>query len=364
MLVAAKQVVLNGRFLQRSVTGVERFAVEILRDLNSRIAHGSISDIEPIIAIPSGVRPKEIFSHIPFVPVGRWQGYAWEQIELPIFCAGRPLLSLCNTAPVFYKQQLVVIHDAAVYAIPQAFSTSFKLVYKLMHKLLAIRRIPVATVSHFSKRELIKHFGFDSGLLQVVSEGAEHVLRHAPDISILGRHGLAPQRYVLAVSSMAEHKNFKLVLEALASMHNPPFQVAIAGGANLSIFGDVVVEQNEHVRCLGYVSDAELRALYENALCFVFPSLYEGFGIPPLEAMICGCPVLASSAASIPEVCGDAALYFDPRSASELAIALGQVATDSSCTLKLSDAGRARVSSFSWAQATNEVLASFSRLWT
>lgn len=362
--MAAKQIVFNGRFLQRSVTGVERFAVEILREVNRRIAAGDIADLQPVIAIPRGTQPKEHFSHIPSVEVGRLQGYAWEQIELPLFCAGKPLLNLCNTAPVLYKKQLVVIHDAAVYSIPQAFSTSFKTVYKVMHQLLAWRGVPVATVSDFSKRDLIARFSFDSQVLQVVTEGAEHVLRHQPDPGILSSHGLEPQRYVLAVSSMAAHKNFKLVLEALAQLSGTPFQVAIAGGANPAVFGDVAIKGADHVRWLGYVSDAQLRALYENALCFVFPSVYEGFGIPPLEAMTCGCPVLASSAASIPEVCADAALYFDPSDATALAHALQRISNDDALRRDLSARGRQRAQQFSWGKATTEVLSSFSRVWS
>lgn len=362
--MTARQIVFNGRFLQRSVTGVERFAVEIFREINQRIASGHISELKPVIAVPRGTRPQESFSHIPYVEVGRLQGYAWEQFELPLFCAGRPLLSLCNTAPVLYKKQLVVIHDAAVYSIPQAFSASFKVVYKVMHQLLAWRGVPTATVSQFSKTDLVARFGFDEQLLQVVTEGAEHVLRHQADSSILISHGLSPKRYVLAVSSMAAHKNFKLVLEALKQMPGQSFQVAIAGGANPAVFGDVSMQGAEQVKWLGYVSDAQLRALYENALCFVFPSVYEGFGIPPLEAMTCGCPVLASSAASIPEVCGDAALYFDPHDASSLANSLQQIATDEALREDLSMRGRMRAQQFSWGKAATEVIASFSRAWS
>lgn len=361
--MAARQIVFNGRFLQRSVTGVERFAVEILREINARIASGEIQDLQPVIAVPRGTQPKERFAHIPFVEVGRRQGYFWEQIELPRFCAGKPLLNLCNTAPVLYKQQLVVIHDAAVYSIPQAFSASFKAVYKVMHQLLSWRGVPVATVSEFSKRDLVARFSFDPRVLQVVTEGAEHVLRHQPDDSILSKHGLISQRYVLAVSSMAAHKNFKLVLEALSHLKGESVQIAIAGGANPAVFGEVAMAGADQVRWLGYVSDAQLRALYENALCFVFPSVYEGFGIPPLEAMTCGCPVLASSAASIPEVCGDAAIFFDPHDAMALAGALKRITDDQALREDLSQRGRLRATQFSWRQATSEVLASFARVW-
>jgi glycosyltransferase involved in cell wall biosynthesis len=107
---------------------------------------------------------------------------------------------------------------------------------------------------------------------------------------------------------------------------------------------------------LGYVSDEELRALYEGAQSFVFPSLYEGFGIPPLEAMQCGCPVLAARAASIPEVCGDAALYFNPLSPSELAAVLMQVATNEPLRKQMRERGYEQANRFSWEAGARQLL--------
>jgi glycosyltransferase involved in cell wall biosynthesis len=105
------------------------------------------------------------------------------------------------------------------------------------------------------------------------------------------------------------------------------------------------------VKRVGYVSDGELRALYEHAACFVYPSLYEGFGLPPLEAMACGCPVLASDAAAIPEVCGDAALYCDARSPGDLAARLGALMREPALRRTLAERGRARAAQFSWRRA-------------
>ena len=104
---------------------------------------------------------------------------------------------------------------------------------------------------------------------------------------------------------------------------------------------------------VGYVSDGELRALYENAVCFVFPSLYEGFGLPPLEAMHCGCPVIVSRCASLPEICGDAALYCDPNDPADLAAQIRVLAQSPSLRTELREAGLARVQRFTWKQSAN-----------
>jgi glycosyltransferase involved in cell wall biosynthesis len=222
----------------------------------------------------------------------------------------------------------------------------------------------VITVSDFARAELQRAFGVPAHKMTVVSEGGEHILRTPADPTALTRMGLmschdtspSGRPYVLAVSSMAAHKNFALVLQALALLPEAPFDVAIAGGSNPKVFGQAGALQSDRVKWLGYVSDAELRALYEGALAFVFPSLYEGFGIPPLEAMHCGCPVLAAQAASMPQVCGDAALYFSPTVASDLAAALTRVSQDAELRESLRTKGRAQAQRFSWETGARQML--------
>jgi glycosyltransferase involved in cell wall biosynthesis len=241
--------------------------------------------------------------------------------------------------------------------MPTAFSLPFRLLYRVLMPLLGRISLKVLTVSEFSKQEIVSAFGVPNDKISVVAEGGEHILRIPPDTGAIQRFGLSDRPYVLAVSNLATYKNFRLVLEAISLLGNPPFDVAIAGGANSRVYGDPGLLNSERVKWLGYVSDSELRSLYESAMCFVFPSLYEGFGIPPLEAMYCGCPVLASKAASIPEVCGDAALYFDPHDANELAILLMCSANDSDLCADLAKKGHARSTQFSWDRSARQIIA-------
>lgn len=345
---AVTQLVINGRFLQRPVTGVERFAVETLTALDQLLSVGALPGLSVELVVPKGTQPRIHFQHIPIKQVGGRQGHAWEQVDLPMYCGARRLVNLCNTAPIFKNNQIVVIHDAAVFSVPQAFSAGFRIAYKIIHVGLALIGARILTVSEFSRQDLVKHLPLGVDRIGVLPESAEHVLRHQPDSAILARQDLGARPYVLAVSSMAAHKNFSLVLEALALMDAPPFDVAIAGGGNAKVFGEGGRIASDRIKWLGYVSDSELRALYEGAMCFVFPSIYEGFGIPPLEAMQCGCPVLAANAASIPEVCGDAALYFDPRDAAQLAHLLRLVADDHALRQSLRTKGLARAKEFTW----------------
>lgn len=349
---------INGRFLGRKLTGVDRFAIEVLRAWDNLYARQDpdVGNITIEVLGPRLNDQSHNLKHIPVHTVGHLHGQSWEQFELPWAARSGLLVSLCNTAPVFSGNQIVVIHDAATAAIPTAFSAKFRLWYRLLMPMLGHRAKAVATVSNFSVSQLEEHFKIPKSKITVVSEGGEHILREKADPNALDRFDLRKRPYILAVSSMAGHKNFKLVLDALSLIPDADFDVAIAGGSNPTVFGNSGVLDSSRVKWLGYVSDGELRSLYEGAMCFVFPSLYEGFGIPPLEAMHCGCPVLASTAASIPEVCGDAALYFDPHSAADLATKLRKVSSDDGLRAALSKAGAIQAQKFSWEKGARQLL--------
>jgi glycosyltransferase involved in cell wall biosynthesis len=354
-----KRISINGRFLCRRATGVDRFAFELLSVIDRWVGERSplVDGLCFRVVVPKAAGTVPAICHIPVIHVGGRSGQSWEQWDLPKAMGPNEwLLSLCNTAPILGRRQIVAIHDAATVAVPQAFSRVFRTWYRFLMPALGRRARSIVTVSEFSRLELQQAFGVAATKISVVSEGGEHILRHQPDIDALVRHGLHERPYVLAVSSMAAHKNFQLVLAALAKIPNPPFDVAIAGGANSAVFGQAGAALGKQVKWLGYVSDAELRALYEGATAFVFPSIYEGFGIPPLEAMHCGCPVLAARAASIPEVCGDAAIYFDPRSSDELASVLLQVTGDRALREKLRAKGYAQAARFGWDLGAQQLL--------
>ena len=154
------------------------------------------------------------------------------------------------------------------------------------------------------------------------------------------------------MSSPTPNKNFGLVVAALRHVGAaPPFDVVIAGARHEGVFAREAGAASSAIKHVGYVSDRELRALYEHAGAFVYPSLYEGFGLPPIEAMASGCPVIASSAASLPEVCGDAAVYVSPHDPIELAAAIVRVMSDEDERRRLATRGHARVQAYSWEAA-------------
>jgi glycosyltransferase involved in cell wall biosynthesis len=341
--------IINGRFLGKQPTGVDRFAYEVLRALDTMIANDApeIVGLSFRLAVPKSIKCASPFAKIPLVSVGSRSGHAWEQVDLPLFASGQVLLNLCNTGPIWYKRQLVVIHDAATFKAPSSYSSAFRLWYSLMIPSLYRWAVSVCTVSEFSKNDLAVLLGARAGVV-VLPEGTDHMDRTVPNVNVLTRVGLNSRSYMLAVSSLAPHKNFETVVRAVEEMGDVGFDIAIAGGQNPTVFASSGKQLSSSVKYAGYVTDAELKALYENASCFIFPSIYEGYGLPPTEAMACGCPVIASNAAAIPETCGDAALYFDPHDASDLVRVLRKFMSQPQLQDTMRSLGQARAKTMRW----------------
>lgn len=354
---------INGRFLTQRLTGTQRFARELVDAIDQRLAH---CERPPrcVIVLPASADPPAAWRHITVMRAGRLTGHRWEQLELPRLTRDGVLLSLGNVGPLLHARQAIVMHDAAVYALPEAFTWQFRTAYRVLLPLLARRAACLITISQFSRRELSRHLKIAADRFTVIVEGADHILRADADAAILATHRLQPRRYVLCVGSATPNKNFAAVAGAFSLLDRDDLTLAIAGGGDSRIFADGTLRTSARSVRLGYVSDAALRALYENALCFVFPSRYEGFGLPPLEAMICGCPVVASTTDAVREVCGDAALFADPDDHATLAAHIGRLADDVELWSGMQQRGRQQVEPYTWSRSAESVLAALEPLLT
>ena len=187
----------------------------------------------------------------------------------------------------------------------------------------------------------------------VVTPGCDHLDRIEPDAQIFAQRHLEKNAYLLMVASRSVHKNLGSVFETL----NNRLKVVLVGGTSKQVFretGNVLPPAN--VETLGYVPDEQLKALYQNALGLIFPSSYEGFGLPMLEAMRCGCPVLCSDAAALPEAAGEAALYFDPHRPDQLAQTLDRFLSNPSLREDLRKKGYEHSAGFRWAATARQTL--------
>lgn len=347
------RIYINGRFLTQKITGVQRVAHEILKQLDNYSA-----GIEITILVPRN-RLQNIsfgFKNIKIKEIGFLKGHLWEQLELPLYTLKKTLVNFCNTAPLFKKSQIVYIHDAAVYSRPTGYSKKFVYWYRILYSCISKYSKRVMTVSNFSKDDLIKYLPNLKGKITVSHIAVNHMDNIGVDDSVLIENELQKNQYLLAVSSMHPNKNFDIIIKVLEEMEGFDEQIVIAGGQNSKVFSNTFLQQKTNVKFVGYVTDEQLKSLYSQARAFIFPSYYEGFGLPPLEAMSLGCPVIASTAASIPEVCETAALYFNPESSIELKKCINKIYEDDEIVDDLKTKGLQRKGSFSWKQTTEILL--------
>ena len=177
--------------------------------------------------------------------------------------------------------------------------------------------------------------------------GHEHVFQNPADPSVLERLGLNETQFMLAVSSHMLNKNFAGAATAMSAANLPDIPLVVVGGETAQVFRTTPNLPNNTL-CAGRIEDGELRSLYEHALGLLFPSFHEGFGLPPLEAMALGCPVIASNRSSIPEVCGEAALLVDPQQESELVAAIQRLAGEEGLADELRHKGQRQAALHSW----------------
>lgn len=300
--------VINGRFLSRKVTGVERYARELLREMDQLVQPGVFT-----LAVPPGVEDVLDYRNIHVVRTGRLTGHLWEQMALPVYLRrnGATAVNLCNTAPLF-SPGVVCIHDMKIRAVPQSYSPLFRLWYRLLFANAVRRSQGLMTVSAFSRREMHRYYGVLEDRVAVIPNGWQHYERVPYDETTLTRFGLEKQAYCFALSSPEPSKNLDWIIRA-AGKH-PQWVFAVAGSVQPGVFAaDNRQALPDNIRLLGYVADSEAKTLMRDCRAFLFPSLYEGFGIPPMEALCAGATrVLVADTAVMHEIYGDSVTYVDP----------------------------------------------------
>lgn len=362
--------------LDRKPTGIGRYSVELLRSM-----HRQSSEVEFVLLTTEGEDRH-----------GLWQQF--ERHALP-GCSRLPvLLSLGNLllsdairryrldivhdpngiapffGPAYGASRIVTLHDAFAFVTPHTHNRLDNWRYRVQLPYAARAATAVVTVSQCSKRDLSHYLHIPDEHIHVIAEGVDTRFSPVADDrrreAVLARYGIKPP-YLLYVGGISARKNIVRLIEAavLVRRRHPEIRLVLAGSKQwrtASIDRALArADLDDTVYCTGYVDDDDLPSLYSGAEVFVFPSLYEGFGLPVLEAMARGVPVATSARGSLAEVAGDAAYVFDPTDVGAIRSAIERLLSDPAEAERLRAAGRARAATFSWDRTGELTIAGYVR---
>ena len=327
-------VYINTRVLQSHTTGVQRYTLELLARLGSQVKQ---------------VRPGRTLTG--------FSGHAWEQFILPGKVRGNTLFSPSITGPLAVKKQVVVMHDVVPLEHPEWLNPKFATWYRFLVPKLARRVAHIITISEFSKSRILAHAPMDESRITVTPLAADPKFHpmSPEELDVRWRALNLPSRhYVLCVGSLEPRKNLARLLQAWVQIEkripNDVWLVLTGKRGNARVFANEagLSELPPRVHLTDHVKDGHLPALYAGALVFAYPSVYEGFGLPPLEAMACGVPVLTGNQTSLPEVIGDAGVMVDPYDVDALADGLLRLVDDGALRRQCRCKGLERAKQFSW----------------
>lgn len=352
------QWTINGDFLALKPNGVARHARETVLAMDRLIErnHPLARDLQIDIVAPRAPDAAFQLKAIPLKVVEEFRSprlpQFWVQMQLPLHVEGG-LVSFCNLAPLAVPRQIVCIHDLHTYMMPESYGRGFRWLHRLILPAIGRRARRIATVSAFS-RDCLDFYGVaPREKVSVVYNGADHALRWNPGAHAAA-HGRKP--FVLCLGQPQPYKNLKLMLTLLPALAEMGLDLAIAGEIEAAFIEAQIGAIPDNLRLLGRVSDDDLAKALKQAHCFLFPSRIEGFGMPVAEAMMLGCPVIASRAAAMPELFGDAILYCEPDAQGEWIATIQQLAYQQDLRTKLAAEGPLRAARYNWRSVAESYL--------
>ena len=305
-----KRIIINGKFMSEGMQGIVRYAREVISALDKQLKKGD----RVWLVVPKNAKDIPDYEHIRVITYGSRTGILWEQTELRRFAAfykDSILLNLCNTAPFFIKNSVTTVHDIMYKVCADYYTTPRNRLSRLWHCLqysyLFRHEKRMITVSEYSRNDIEKRYPAAKGKTVVIGNGWQHVLSYKENENWQEKFPqLKAGEYFFSLATLAKNKNGRWIMET--AKRNPQLTFAMAG----RIYETEYDELPPNVHLLGFVEDEDACALLKHCRAFLFPSLYEGFGIPPVEALALGAEVISSDRTSLPEVLGKSVHYIDP----------------------------------------------------
>jgi len=339
-------VYFNGKFYAGGLNGVHRVADRLIREYDALLAALDPCQRPSVrLILPRSRKWQPYLQAIELVEEEGADSQTWEQFRLPRLAADGILVNLCNLAPLAHRRKLILIHDAQFLFPDSGYPMRQRLGYRFLVPRMARSSSQVLTVSDYSRQMLDLMGVVPRDRTGVLYNGADHILDATSDRDALPRLGLDPGSYVLLFGSPKGYKNVAVVFKAFADPP-PGLRLVVVGTSEAELRG-AGLTLPPNVLFVGKIDDGVLRALYESAHALAFPSRTEGFGLPPVEAMLCRCPVVAAPAGAIPEVCRDAVIYADVDDALSWHAAFMRLLDPESRAAKLA-AGAIRAGAFTW----------------
>lgn len=307
-----KKYVINGLFMCEKLSGIHRYAIEILKRVDGLVDCDEIS-LEMLVPfdIIETWRPvniKIVKSKVKKTGLGK---HLWLNVVLPRYASKNKatIINLCNIGPLF-NSGITCIHDINYRTNPEFFVWKQKLISNIYYSFLTKNSKHIVTVSEHSADQLKKYYAVKSDKISVIGNGWEHIQDIDEDKSTLSKYGLFKGEYYVSIGNVSPHKNFTWVIEE--AKHNPKEKFVIIGSNIYGVTKNGNIEIPENVQFVGRVSDESVKSLMLGAKALLFPSFCEGFGIPPLEMMALGGNAIVADTSCMPGIFGESVVYINP----------------------------------------------------